>query len=128
MCIRDRYKEWNYGTFAEGVTYIRLAAITLGIGSHSSRPTCILLHQSAEGLTRNVGNRGLHRQVNRRPSPGRHATWRAGLRLYKLQRAVMSPVDINIRTHWVAGRAKPGNVENKKVSESGHLYDGVRFT
>ena len=30
------YKEWNYGTFAAGATYIRLAAITLGIGPHSS--------------------------------------------------------------------------------------------
>jgi len=30
------YKEWNYGTFAEGATYIRLAAMTLGIGPHSS--------------------------------------------------------------------------------------------
>jgi len=32
------YKEWNYGTFTEGATYIRLGgqAITLGIGLHSS--------------------------------------------------------------------------------------------
>jgi len=29
------YKEWNYGTFTEGATYIRWAAITLGIGPHS---------------------------------------------------------------------------------------------
>jgi len=27
-----RYKEWNYGMFAEGATYIRRALITLGIG------------------------------------------------------------------------------------------------
>jgi len=30
------YKEWNYGTFAEDTTYIDMAAITLGIGPHSS--------------------------------------------------------------------------------------------
>jgi len=30
------YKDWNYGTFAEGATYIGQAAITLGIGPHSS--------------------------------------------------------------------------------------------
>jgi len=30
------YKEWNYGTLAESATYIRLAAITLVIGPHSS--------------------------------------------------------------------------------------------
>jgi len=30
------YKEWNYGTFAEGATYFGWAAITLGIGMHSS--------------------------------------------------------------------------------------------
>jgi len=30
------YTEWNYGTFAEGATYIRWAAITLSIGPHSS--------------------------------------------------------------------------------------------
>ena len=28
-------KEWNYGTFAEGATYIRLAAITLNIFTHT---------------------------------------------------------------------------------------------
>ena len=28
--------EWNYGTFTQDATYIRLAAITLGIGPHSS--------------------------------------------------------------------------------------------
>jgi len=30
------YKEWNYRTFAEGATYIRQGAITLGIEQHSS--------------------------------------------------------------------------------------------
>jgi len=30
------YKEWNYGTFAKGTTYIRKAAIRLDIGPHSS--------------------------------------------------------------------------------------------
>jgi len=33
------YKEWNYGTFAEGATYIRLGGhhiLTLGIRPHSS--------------------------------------------------------------------------------------------
>ena len=30
------YKEWNYGTFADGATFIGLAVITLGIGPHSS--------------------------------------------------------------------------------------------
>jgi len=30
------YKEWNYGTFVEGTTCIRLAAITSGICPHSS--------------------------------------------------------------------------------------------
>jgi len=30
------YKEWNYGTFAEGVTDSRLSSFMLGIGSHSS--------------------------------------------------------------------------------------------
>jgi len=36
------YKESNYGTFAEGATYIRRAAITLGIGPHSSIECCLL--------------------------------------------------------------------------------------
>jgi len=30
------YKEWNYGTFAEAPPIFSWAAITLGIGSHSS--------------------------------------------------------------------------------------------
>jgi len=30
------YKEWNYGTFAEGTTYIRLGGHHVGIGPHSS--------------------------------------------------------------------------------------------
>jgi len=30
------YQEWNYGTFAEGATYVGWAAIMFGIGPHSS--------------------------------------------------------------------------------------------
>jgi len=38
------YKEWNYGTFANGATYIPLGGrITLGIGPHSSL-LCISFH------------------------------------------------------------------------------------
>jgi len=29
------YKEWNYGTFAEGATYIRQGGHPVGIGPHS---------------------------------------------------------------------------------------------
>ena len=29
------YTEWNYGTFAEGATYIRLSGHHVGIGPHS---------------------------------------------------------------------------------------------
>ena len=34
------YKEWNYGTFTEGATYIRLGGDHVWIGPHSS----IILH------------------------------------------------------------------------------------
>jgi len=44
------YKEWNYGTFAEGATYIRRAAITLGIGPHS-RLLVISTNFAASNLT-----------------------------------------------------------------------------
>jgi len=39
------YKEWNYGTFTEGATYIRLGGhqSTLGIGPHSSLIYIMLL-------------------------------------------------------------------------------------
>ena len=31
-----RYREWNYGTFADGATYIRQGGHHVGIGPHSS--------------------------------------------------------------------------------------------
>jgi len=37
------YKEWNYGTFAEGATYIRLVAITFCIGPHSCSVCVVIL-------------------------------------------------------------------------------------
>jgi len=40
------YKEWNYGTFAEGVPIFGWAAITLGIGPHSNYACITYLYQS----------------------------------------------------------------------------------